>query len=83
MSELGATGKYPKGMLGPGDEGELRIGITADSKGTVIINFGKECSWIGMPPAQAVEFAKLILRRAGAKRWRSLYENEAHPLRRF
>jgi hypothetical protein len=27
-------------MLGPGDEGELRIGVAVGSKGTVIINFG-------------------------------------------
>lgn len=65
---LGATGKFPQGMLGPSDEGALNIGIAVDSKGTVILNFGKECSWIGMPKAQAVEFAKLILRKAGAKK---------------
>lgn len=66
--ELGPTGKFPRGMLGPSDEGELTMGVTHDSKGTVILNFGKEVSWIGLPPEHAVEFAKLILRHAGAKK---------------
>lgn len=65
---LGATGKFPQGQLGPDDEGALNIGIAVDSHGTIILNFGKECSWIGMPQAQAIEFAKLILRKAGAKK---------------
>jgi hypothetical protein len=66
--EPGATGKFPRGMLGPSDEGELQIGIAVDSKGTVIISFGKECSWIGMPPEIAINFAKLILEKSGVKK---------------
>lgn len=66
--KFGATGKFPKGMLGPDDEGELTIGIAHDSKGTVFLNFGKDVSWIGFPPDVAVEFAKNILRHAGAKK---------------
>lgn len=65
---LEPTGKFPRGMLGPSDEGALNIGVARDSKGNVILNFGKEVSWIGMPSADAVEFAKLILRHAGAKK---------------
>ena len=68
MKKFGATGKYPLGMLGPDDEGALQMGITHDNKGTVILNFGKEVSWIGMPPEQAINFAKLILRHAGIKK---------------
>jgi hypothetical protein len=63
--KFGATGKFPQGQLGPDDEGELRIGIAHDSKGTVLINFGKEVSWLGMPPPVAIEFAKQILKHAG------------------
>lgn len=66
--KFGATGKFPRGMLGPSDEGELNMGVAHDSKGTVIVNFGKEVSWFGLPPEQAIEFAKLILRHAGAKK---------------
>lgn len=66
--KLGATGKYPKGSLGPHDEGALALGVANDGQGNVHINFGKDISWLAMPPEQAVEFAKLILRHAGAKK---------------
>jgi hypothetical protein len=66
--KFGATGKFPDGMLGPDDEGALQVGVAHDSNGTVILNFGKEVSWIGMPAEQAINFAKLILRHAGAKK---------------
>jgi len=66
--KLGATGQFPRGMLGPSDEGALQMGVAHDSKGNVILNFGKEVSWIGMPAEQAIEFAKLIMRHAGAKK---------------
>lgn len=65
---IGPTGKYPRGSLGPTDQGALSVGVASDTKGNVILNFGTEVSWIGMPPEQAVEFAKLILRHAGAKK---------------
>lgn len=65
---FGATGKYPHGLLGPQDEGELSMGVSHDSKGLVHINFGKDIAWLAMPQEQAVEFAKLILLHAGAKK---------------
>lgn len=68
MNKLGATGKYPNGSLGPHDEGELQVGIAHDSKGTVIIDFGKDVSFIGFPQEDAINFAKLILKHAGAKK---------------
>lgn len=66
--KLGATGKFPDGILGPADEGELMIGVSHDSKGNVHFNFGKEISWIGISQVQAIDLAKLILRHAGAKK---------------
>lgn len=66
--KLGATETYPNGMLGPHDEGGIQIGIAVDSKGTLIINFGKEVSWIGMPKENAVDFARLILKNADVKK---------------
>ena len=65
--QLGSTGKFPDGKLHPGDEGELVLGVARDTHGDVHINFGKDISWLALPPEQAVEFAKLILRHAGAK----------------
>lgn len=65
---LGATGKFPRGQLGPSDEGELQIGLAVTSEGVVIINFGKEVSWIGLPPDQAVDLAAMLLQKAGVVR---------------
>jgi hypothetical protein len=66
--KLGATGKYPHGSLGPHDEGAVQMAVAHDSKGNVHIDFGKDLSWFAMPPEQAINFAKLILRHAGAKK---------------
>ena len=71
MSEppkLGPTGDFPRGKLGPHDEGGLRLGVAHDSKGNVIVNFGTEISWFGLPPEEAIQFGKLILKHAGAKK---------------
>ena len=64
---LGPSGDYPQGKLGPDDEGGLNVQIT-DKDGAVVLAFGAPVTWIGMPPAQAIEFAKLIMYRAGAKK---------------
>lgn len=66
--KFGPTGKFPDGMLGPDDQGEIQIGVTHDSKGTVIINFGKEVSWVGFPPEAAINLAKTLFKHAGATR---------------
>ena len=66
--KLGATGEYPHGSLGPHDEGALNMGITHDSQGNVHVNFGMAIAWFALPPEQAIELAKLILRHAGIKK---------------
>lgn len=67
-TKLGATGKFPDGSFGAHDEGEIRLAVARDARGNVHINFGKDISWLAMPSDQAVEFAKLILKSAGAKK---------------
>jgi len=44
------------------DEGELDIALTRDGD-NLIIDFGKPVHWIALPKGQAIDFAKLILRR--------------------
>ena len=68
MDKLGATGKFPDGKLHPGDEGQLTFGVARDSKGLIHINFGKEISWLAMPPEVAINLARSLLKHAGAKR---------------
>jgi hypothetical protein len=64
----GPTGTFPLGKLTPDGEGGLKIGVAHDSKGNVILNFGTNVAWIGLPPEQAINFAKLIMKHAGAKK---------------
>lgn len=66
--KLGATGKFPEGKSHPGDEGELCFGVSRDSEGNVHIDFGKDVTWLAMPPETAIAFAKLLLKHAGAKK---------------
>lgn len=63
FAPLGATGAFPRGKLHERDEGEIQIGVTA-TRGTVVIAFGKEIAWLGLPPQQAREFAAAIVQRA-------------------
>jgi hypothetical protein len=57
---------YPRGKLNEADEGALpmRIGVRDN---TVVIDFGKKVAWIGMSKPEAIAFAKLILKHAGAE----------------
>jgi hypothetical protein len=66
--KFGPTGTFPLGKLNETDEGALKIGVAHDSKGNVILNFGTKVAWIGLPPEQAINFAKLIMKHAGAKK---------------
>jgi hypothetical protein len=57
--------KYPRGKLNEDDEGELQFAIGADTKeGVVIISFGKNVSWLGMPPELARDLARLLNQKA-------------------
>ncbi len=60
---LGATGTFPAGKLNEHDEGGLRLAIGIKD-GVVMIDFGTEVTWLGLPKAEAVAFAETILRRA-------------------
>jgi len=67
-SPFGPTGDFPQGKMSNDDEGGLQIGITSDEHGRVIINFGTQLSWIGLEREYVVQFAQLLLKRAGAKK---------------
>jgi hypothetical protein len=59
--------KYPEGKLDETDEGELDIKVYNHDEDTIVIDFGKNLSWIGMNREQAQIFALNILRRAADK----------------
>jgi hypothetical protein len=58
--------EYPQGQLNTEDEGALKLAV-GSADGVVRVDFGKPVAWLGLPPAEAVQFARLILRHAGAK----------------
>lgn len=64
MPSLGPTGKFPYGMVAPDDDGAIRIAISKDRKGNVRLDFGGSCTWLAMPPNEAIALAKLILKHA-------------------
>jgi hypothetical protein len=55
--------QYPRGKLCEGDQGALNLTVSIRDK-TVVIDFGKDLSWIGMPREQAISFANMILAKA-------------------
>lgn len=66
---LGALGTFSHGKVSDDDEGDLRLAIAYDKlDGIVRIEFGKPVAWLGLPPPQAIEFAKAILKKAGAQK---------------
>lgn len=63
--KLGATGRFPYGKADNTDEGELQLAIAADrANGIVRVVFGKPVAWIGLPTAEARQFAALLLQKA-------------------
>lgn len=62
---FGATGRFPEGKIDPSDEGELSFGIGADKKHKVVVLvFGKEVKWLGIPPDIARQMAEKLIEKA-------------------
>src|SRR6266550_3162195 len=60
---LGATGRFPEGQLGSGDEGELRFAVGHDGgKQLVTVEFGKMVGWLALSPQIARQMAEALLR---------------------
>lgn len=56
---------WPNGRVAAEDDGQLAFAIGADrDKGIVFVDFGKDVSWIGLPPEQAVALAELLIANA-------------------
>lgn len=56
-------GEFPRGKLTEHDEGSIAFAIGVKN-GAVVVNFPKPVAWFGMPPANAVELAKLLIAHA-------------------
>ena len=60
MTNPGPTGQFPEGKLNRDDQGELALGI-APYQGHVLMNFGKEISWIAMRPEQVEQLGRALI----------------------
>ena len=64
-AKMGATGQYPYGKLGKGDQGELTMAMAADHRqGVIRMEFGKPVGWLALPAAHARQLAKLLVEKA-------------------
>ena len=54
------------GKLNANDEGELVLGVTPDHEHhVVVVQFGTEVRWLGLPPESARQLAASLIRAAG------------------
>lgn len=63
MNNLGATGEFPQGKLNKSDEGELRMAIYVENS-KIVINFGKDLSWLGLDKDTALALAENLKQKA-------------------
>ena len=60
---LGATNTFPRGKINESDEGGLKMSVYSKD-GTIFLDFGKPCAWIGLGPNEARQMASLLLKHA-------------------
>ena len=59
-----APREYPNGRLGAEDDGALAYAIAVDdSRRTIVIDFGKEVSWIGLDIEAAIQLRNSLTER--------------------
>lgn len=56
---------YPRGKFCEDDEGELQMRICMQDK-TIIIDFGKPVTWLGLAKKDAVNLANSLLEKANS-----------------
>lgn len=55
--------QYPRGKLCADDDGKCQLGVTTSDR-TVIIEFDRPMTWVGMSGDQAMELANVLIKRA-------------------
>lgn len=64
-NRIGPTGRFPRGRIGPHDEGEIQLAISTDvASQTIILHFGKATAWIGLGVAEARALADVLVKHA-------------------
>lgn len=65
--KLGETNDFPRGKMNDSDEGGINIAIFEQDK-TVIIDFGKELSWLGLDADTAEQLGNQLIKNANSIR---------------
>jgi hypothetical protein len=65
LPPAGPTGQFPRGKLRPDDRGELCSHVRVE-RGSVVIEFGTQVSWLSLPPDAARAFASILVTYADA-----------------
>lgn len=56
--------KWPGGRMGANDDGQLAYAIATDtSRGVILLDFGKEVSWLGLDIASATQLRDQLTER--------------------
>lgn len=63
MTKLGSTGKYPKGKIAEGDQGQIRLSLSIYNN-TVFLDFGTHVSWLGFAKEEAIEVGQALIDKA-------------------
>lgn len=62
-----AKRQWSDGRAGPEDDGDLAFAIGPHpDKDLVVLDFGKDVTFVAMPPQQAVELAQMLIKHARA-----------------
>lgn len=65
LPKLGKLGSHPEGKIHQEDEGALRLAVFPEKvKGVVIVQFGTQVTWLGLPPPEARALGKAIIEAA-------------------
>lgn len=61
-----ARREYSKGRINADDDGELAVAVAADKKhNRIIIDFGKNLSWVGLVPEEANALINILREKLG------------------
>jgi hypothetical protein len=66
LAQMDGTAKrnYSQGRVGPDDDGDLALAVTADkAKNVVVISFGKPVEWIGLGPVEVNGLINLLMQK--------------------
>ena len=62
-----AQRQWSDGRIGPEDDGDLAFAVGPHpEKELVVLDFGKDVTFVAMPPQQAVELAQCLIKHARA-----------------